>query len=180
MVIYGWLWTNECCMCARSTHDEVGRFGRVGRRKADFGPVLSSPRGGFGGIWGVMDGPSRAKIGSGAREARAAGQVWGHNPTRVGGTSGPNWGHNRRAAGGFGGFRGFVSGQTRAAKFLRGGGLAALAWGHKPAWLGAYPCRTGGTTGRRVVGSVGVRKLFWPVASGKPPCCRPLRWGIPP
>lgn len=129
---------------------------------------------GFGGLWTANRAPRNwlsGRRGEGGRSGLGA------QTDASGGTSGPNWGHNRRAAGGFGGI---VSGQTSAAKFLRGGGLAAQAWGHKPARLGAYPCRTGGTTGRRVVGSVGVRKLFWPVARGKPPCGRPLRWGIPP
>ena len=136
MVMYGWLWTNECCMCARSTHDEVGRFGRVGHRKADFGLVLSSPRGGFGGSWGVMDSQSRA-------------QKWAQGPERcvwsgvgaqigvAGGTSWPNWGHNRRAVGEFGVFweayqpRGKCPGPDSGASF---GGNTTV----KPGGNGSY------------------------------------------
>ena len=92
--MYGWLWTNECCMCARSTHDEVGRFGRVGHRKADFGLVLSSPRGGFGGSWGVMDSQSRAqKWAQGPERCVWSGvghksELLGAHPGRTGGTTG--------------------------------------------------------------------------------------------
>lgn len=61
MVMDGRPWTNECCMCVRSTHAEVGRSGQVGRPKAQFGPGGGRPRGGFGWIWGVVDGQSRAQ-----------------------------------------------------------------------------------------------------------------------
>jgi hypothetical protein len=159
-------WTNECCMCVRSTHAEVGRSGRGGRRKADFGQVVSPPRGGFGGFEGVISGRWRAELSRGRSGL-------GAQTGLAGGTSVPNWGHNRRPVGGFGGFRGFrgfVSGQTRAAK---------LPPGRWPGWsvVGAYPCRTGGTSGRRVVGSVGFRELFWLAGARKTALGPPLAMG---
>ncbi len=48
--------------------------------------------------------------------------------------------------------------------FLDGGAqsyrAAGQVWGQKPGWLGAHPCRTGGTTGGRLVGLVGFVGLF--------------------
>ena len=99
MVMDGRPWTNECCMCAGRTHAGVGRSERVERRKADFGPVVSSPRGGFGGFWGGCGRPiARTKIGSAAR-GEGGRSVLGAQTGASGGTSGPNWGHNRAELG---------------------------------------------------------------------------------
>lgn len=118
--MYGWLWTNKCCMCVRSTHAEVGRSGRVGRRKADFGPVASPPRGGFGGFEGVISGRWRAQKSRGASRGEGDRSVLGAQTGVAGGTSGPNWGHNRRAVGGFGGFQGFCETSPGVQKNLPG------------------------------------------------------------
>lgn len=92
MVMDGRPWTNECCMCVRSTHAEVGRSGRVGRPKADFGPDGGRPRGGFGWIWGVVDGQSRAqKL---AQQAERRGRL-----VISGGTNRSGWGHIRAELG---------------------------------------------------------------------------------
>lgn len=158
--MYGWLWTNECCMCVRSTHAEVGRSGRVGRRKADLGPVVSSPRGGFGWIWGVVDGQSRAqKIGSAAREARAAGQVWGLKPARVGAHPGRTGGTTGGRLVGSMGFRGVLRAKRARRSYPGAEARLGQAWGTNRHGLGHIrPPR---------VGSVGLRGLFWPAGARK-------------
>src|SRR3990167_7773935 len=61
MVMYGRPWTNECLMCVRSTHAEVGRNGRAGRRKAHFGPVATRCVVGLVGLRGAIFGRWRAQ-----------------------------------------------------------------------------------------------------------------------
>lgn len=161
MVMYGWLWTNECCMCARSTHDEVGRFGRVWRRKADFGPVLSSPRGGFGGIWGVMDGPSRAQKLAQRAERRG-------RPVRSGGTTRSGWGHIRAELGAqpAGGGGGGVFGEAYQPRGKGPGPDSGASFGgNTTAKLGGNGCWRMGPPRGALLGAV------WPHCGGT--CCGP-------
>lgn len=155
MVMYGWPRTNECCMCARSTHAEVGRIGAAGHRRAAFGAVASLPRGGFEG---VISGRWRARKLRGGPNGESGRSYLGAQTGLTGGTLGPKWGHIRRP----GGVPQWGSGKKRAACLTgaavwlgQGLGAQTNSWGHMALELGRV-ASTQGTPGQR-----GLSRCLW-------------------
>lgn len=162
MVMYGRPWTNECCMCVRSTHAEVGRIGPAGYRKTDFEAMASPPRGGFGGFEGAIFGRWRALKLRGGPNGETGRSGLGAQTGLAGGTLEPKWGHIRRPGGvpRWGSVKKREACLTGAAVWL-GQGLGAQtdSWGHMALELGRV-ASTQGTLGRRGLSRCLWRKAF--------------------